>query len=122
MNVIYSFLKVLTLTMPQVFGDTSAILVGVSDDVEYVDGKPTGRKLGVKYEVVADKMKYLAVTVKVSEAIPIITQEEIETAGAEPVRVSFEGFTGKLYIMRGEPGLTCKADKAVLVPGAKAKG
>lgn len=121
-NQIVSFLKVLVLTMVQVFGDTSAILVGVSDDMEYVDGKATGRKLGVKYEVIADKMKYLPVTVKVPETTPILTKEEIEAAGTEPIRVTFEDFTGRLYIMRGELGLTCKADKAVLVPGAKAKG
>lgn len=116
MNNFNNFLRVLTLTMVQVFGDTSAILIGVSDDIEYGDdGKPTGRKLGVKYEVIADKMKYLPVTVKVPEAVPIITKEEIEAAGAEPVRVTFEGFAGRLYLMRGELGLTCKADKAMIV-------
>lgn len=114
-NQIMVFLKLLVLTMVQVLGDESAILVGASDDVEYGDaGKPTGRILGAKYSVIADGMKYMPVTVKVPGAVPVITQEEIDAAGG-PVRVTFEGFAGRLYLMRGELGLTCKAEKAMIV-------
>ena len=43
MNTISLLLKILVLTMAQVLGDTKAILVSVSDDVEYGDdNKPTG--------------------------------------------------------------------------------
>lgn len=43
MNTLAKLLRVLTLAMVQVLGDTKAILVSVSDDVEYgEDNKPTG--------------------------------------------------------------------------------
>ncbi|WNX85942.1 hypothetical protein RWV98_06650 [Agathobaculum sp. NTUH-O15-33] len=113
MNAINVFIKLLILTMFQVFGADYAILTSVSDDMEYVDGKSTGKKLGTKYNVVCPKMQYLTVTVKVPNADPIVAQEVLDSAD-EPVLITFEGFTARLYSIRGEIGLTCKADKAVL--------
>ena len=118
MYALNNFMKLLVLTMIQVFGTDHAILTSVSDDMEYVDGKSTGKKLGTKYNVVCPKMQYLAATVKVPNSDPIIAQETLDTAD-EPVLITFEGFAARLYSIRGEMGLTCRADKAVLV-GSKA--
>ena len=115
MNTISLLLKILVLTMAQVLGDTKAILVSVSDDVEYGDdNKPTGKVLGVKYGVVCPAVRYMPLTVKVPALAPIITQEQIDAA-TDPIWITFDGFVGRLYQMRGELGITCKADKATLV-------
>lgn len=115
--------KALVLTMIQVLGDDKAILVGVGDDMEYVNDKATGKRLGTKYTVVCPKAMYATVTVKVPDAVPIATQEALAVAATTdtPMWVTFEGFKGRLYAMRGEVGLTCRADKAVVVAPAPAK-
>ena len=114
-NAISMLLRVLVLTMVQVLGDTKAILVSVSDDVEYgEDNKPTGKVLGVKYGIVCPAVRYMPLTVKVPSLAPIITQEQIDAA-TDPVWITFDQFAGRLYLMRGELGITCKADKAILV-------
>ena len=115
MNTLSMLLRVLTLTMVQVLGDTKAILISSSDDVEYgEDNRPTGRVLGVKYGIVCPAVRYMPLTVKVPALAPIITQEQIDAA-TEPIWITFDGFVGRLYQMRGELGITCKADKAILV-------
>lgn len=121
MSTISNFLRLLILTMIQVFGADHAILTSVSDDMEYVDGKSTGKRFGTKYNVVCPKMQYLAVTVKVPDPVPIVAQETLDCAD-EPVLITFEGFAARLYSIRGEIGITCKADKAVLVLKDKGKG
>ena len=79
MSMISLLLKVLVLTMVQVLGDTKAILVSVSDDVEYgEDNKPTGKVLGVKYGIVCPAVRYMPLTVKVPALAPIVTQEQID--------------------------------------------
>lgn len=115
MNTISLLLKALVLTMVQVLGDTKAILVSVSDDVEYGENnKPTGKVLGVKYGVVCPAVRYMPLTVKVPTLAPIITQDQIDAA-TDPIWITFDGFVGRLYLMRGELGITCKADKTTLV-------
>ena len=115
MSMISLLLKVLVLTMVQVLGDTKAILVSVSDDVEYgEDNKPTGKVLGVKYGIVCPAVRYMPLTVKVPALAPIVTQEQIDAA-TDPIWITFDGFTGRLYQMRGELGITCKADKAIQI-------
>lgn len=124
MNSTNNIIKALVLTKAQVLGDDKAILVSVSDDMEYVNDKPTGKRLGTKYSVVCPKAKFMAVTVKVPDAVPAVTQEALDAAAATdtPIWITFEGFSGRLYTMHGEVGVTCKADKAVLVTGTKARG
>lgn len=115
MNTLSMLLRILVLTMVQVLGDTKAILVSVSDDVEYgEDNKPTGKVLGVKYGIVCPAVRYMPLTVKVPALAPIITQEQIDAA-TDPIWITFDQFVGRLYLMRGELGITCKADKAILV-------
>lgn len=123
MSKLNVFLKLLVLTMVQVFGDTKAILIATSDDVEYVDGKSTGRVRGTKYDVVCPAMRYMGVTVKVP--LPaVISQEQIDSAASTGTQIwiTFEGFKGRLYIMDGNLGLSCKADSASVVQTGKEKG
>ena len=62
-----NFLKGLALTMSQVLGSDCAILTDVSADMEYVDGKATGKQFGTKYTVVCPGAKYFEVVVKVPD-------------------------------------------------------
>ena len=108
-------LKAIILTMAQAFGDSKAILAAVADDVEYgKDHRPTGNVLGTKYSIVCPNRQYMAFTVKVPGK-PVVTQEQLDAA-TEPVWVTFEGFQGTFYVMEGVVGISCKAEKAVLVP------
>lgn len=114
------FLKLLVLTMVQVLGDDKAILASATDDMEYIDNKPTGKRLGSKYTVVCPKLQYMSVTVKVPDTAPVVTQEALDSAET-PVWVTFEEFRGRLYAIRDEVGLTCRADKIIVVSPAPAK-
>ena len=117
-----TLLKMIVLTMVQVFGDDKAILTSVADDLEYgSDNKPTGRVLGTRYGVVCPKRKYAALTVKVPGLPPVITQAEIDNS-EDPIWISFDSYVGKIFSMNGEIGISSKADKAMLVPAPKAKG
>ena len=111
-----NFLKGLALTMSQVLGSDCAILTDVSADMEHVDGKATGKQFGTKYTVVCPGAKYFEVVVKVPDMVPVITQEALDTA-ANPVFITFEGFVGHIYAVNDNMGVTCRADKAVLVSG-----
>lgn len=104
------------ITFQQVAKANSVILTGVTDDNEYVDGKPTKKRLGTKYSCVANLNKYAAFTVKVVDATPVISQENIDSATA-PIMISFENFEGKFYKLRNsnDYAFTAKASKANLV-------
>ena len=106
----------LILTLSQIALDNKVILVSVADDMEYVDDKPTGKKLGTKYTVVCPKAKYYSFAVKVPDPTPIVTQEMID-ASDNPIWVSFEDFVGKFYRLRSsnDYGLSARAAKAVIV-------
>lgn len=122
MKSISQFLRVLILSMVQVLGDTKAILVAVSDDIEYVAGKATDKVIGTKYEVVCPSMKYMTATIKVPSSA-IIRQDQIDAAASAGTQiwVTFEGFAGRLYQMNGELGVSCKAEKATIVSDAGGK-
>lgn len=110
-------LKTIILTMIQTFGDCKAILAAVSDDMEYKDHKSTGNRLGTRYSIVCPNRQYMAFTVKVPGE-PIVTQEQLDSA-TEPVWVTFEGFQGTFYVIEGNVGISCKADKAAIVAEKK---
>lgn len=115
-------MKRLTLTMDQLFAANKVILTAVGKDREYdQDNHPTDKVLGSKYTIVCPELQYISFNVKVPNSDPIITQDELDQAGG-PIWITFENFVGRFYQMRGETGITCKADKAVLVTGTKARG
>lgn len=101
--------------MAQVCGEEKAILISISEDKEYdSNNKPTGKIIGTKYSVVCPKRQYATVTVKVPDLVPVITQEALDGAD-NPVWITFDGFSGRLYQMNGDIGITCRAEKAILV-------
>lgn len=115
-------LKLIIFTMKQLVGEEKALLCEVGDDNEYVDDKPTGKRLGTKYTVACPKRAYEKIAVKVPGA-PAITAEELAGA-ASPIWVTFEGFKASAYQGRtGEIGFTCRADQITVVPsdGRKTK-
>ena len=118
----FDIIKMIIVTLMQIAGDSKALLAAVEDDNEFVDGKATGKRLGTKYTCVALKNQGYRFVVKIPGAAPVITQDELSASDA-PVWITFEGFQGRFYRLRGQAdyGLTCKADKAMLVPeGGKA--
>lgn len=118
-----NLIRLLVLTLMQVALDSKVILVSVADDMEYIDNKATGKRLGTKYTVVCPKNRYFSFTIKVVEDTPIITQDVIDSTD-EPIWVTTEGFEGKLYRLRGDAdySLTARAEKVTLMPKEKGKG
>ena len=118
-----ALLKKITFDAEQLMGDNKVMLLNSNKNMEYdKEGNPTGKQLGYKLTVVCPARAYEKLTVKVPEA-PAITPEEL-AAATSPIWVAFEGFNARAYIMRGELGFTCSADRAVIVPSdsGKAKG
>jgi len=106
----------ISITFQQIAKANSVILTGATDDNEYVDGKPTKKRLGTRYSCVAQQNKYASFTVKVVDAAPIISQENIDSA-TSPIMISFENFEGRFYKLRtsNDYAFSAKASKANLV-------
>lgn len=93
-----------------------AILTDVRDDQEYADEKPTGKRIGTRYEVTILRRKFEKVSVKVPDAAPAITKEDLAAAEelGQSIEVTFEGFVSHFYKERsGDYALTAKAEKIV---------
>lgn len=109
------------LTQNQVSKGGQLILIGTGDDTEYVDGKSTGKRIGTKYTVVAPANKYTSFIVKVPDAKPLISQEEIDQYD-QPILVNFTNFQGKFYYSNNSQngfGFTTKADTIEIVKATK---
>ena len=92
-------LKNIALTFPTVAGCDKTILSTARDDIEFIDGKSTGRRLGSRYDIVCYANGFQLVTVRVPDAPLVIEQEKLDERNAtgDFVYCSFDGFTGKLY-------------------------
>lgn len=76
------------------FKDGVFILLGVEQDVEYVDGKRTDNVIGTKYEVV-DTLGFEKIKVKVKGQLePIISNEELQTMRDSGKKVAVEFING----------------------------
>lgn len=83
---------------PAVFAlgeDASLILLNVSEDFEYKDGKKTNVLKGYRYQVVSTN-NYEKIIIKVPSAEPAITNAQIQSAKAK-ILVSFEDFMARPY-------------------------
>lgn len=54
------------------------ILTTVADEMEYVDDKPTKKRLGSKYTIIASGLGFASITVKTSEPALPLTQQELD--------------------------------------------
>lgn len=95
-------------TLPQIANGDTLLLTDVAPFKEYVDGKSTDKTIGYRYTCVCPANKYEQITIKVEEAKPILTAEEIAAKGA--VKVKPKSFEGRFYRDRnGDYQFTAKA-------------
>lgn len=105
------------LTLVQVLGTNTAILLSVKDYFDWTDGKK-GDRLGTAYNVLALGGDPAILAVKVPDAAPAISQAELDAhnAARDFVEVTFEGFVGTPYSDRaGKMQLSCKAAAVELI-------
>lgn len=85
-------INTLRFAFPQIAGSDNGILTGVRPYREYVDGKATDKVLGYSYVVICPSNKYERIVIKVEQAAPVITPEELEQKKDCRIRpVNFEG-------------------------------
>ncbi len=105
----------LELVDAQVIGDKDALLIGVKPQMEYADGKSTGRRVGTRVEVVLPSRKYTTITVK----LPIVDDTKLKALvdQGDSVPVRFSNFAAKIYVTPNSNnlGLTCTADSVTVV-------
>lgn len=89
-----------------------AYLASVRPLFDYVNGKRSDTQIGWQYGFL-NRAGYELINVKVLEAKPILTQEEIEES-VEDISVTAEGFVGSVYNKDGRIAISGKADKVVV--------
>lgn len=99
----------------QVAGSEQVLLTGCLPIKDFVDGKPTDKIIGYRYTLVAPQNKYESFTVKVEQASPAISPEELEAKGGT-VKVKIKGFQGRFYRDRNkEYQFTAKAESVEVI-------
>ncbi len=86
----------LRFSLSQVAGGENVLATDVRPIKSFVDGKPTDTISGYRYTIVAPQRKYQNFTVKVEQASPAITPEELEAKGGS-VKCKIKGFEGRFY-------------------------
>jgi len=91
--------KKMVLPFDTIAGANEALLASAQNDMEFIDGKPTGRIIGSRYEILCFANGFERVTVRVPNAPLAITQEEVDarSIAGDFVFCTFENFIGKLY-------------------------
>lgn len=84
------------ITLPQVAGADTVLITSVRQVKEFQDGKSTDKTIGYSYSVVCPSNKYEQINIKVEQAQPVITNEELEAKGGT-VKAKVKGFEGKFY-------------------------
>ena len=86
-------------------------------DYEYVDGKPTDKVIGSKYEVVFSGRKYRKATVKTPELTPSVTETDL-ILGNGSIEIELNNFSATVYqdSRSGQPALSLKAHAVRMVP------
>lgn len=94
-------------------GSNSVTLLGVKDWNEYLDGKPTGKKLGFSYEIVLVNGGFDIINVRIAEKTASITQEDIQNADGK-LNAEVDGFIGRIY--RTQTGFGFSATATSITP------
>lgn len=104
----------LKFTFQQIAGSDSGILTEVRPYRQYVDGKVTEKVQGYSYVVICPSNKYERVVIKVEQAAPTITPEELEQK--KDLKVKPVSFVGRFYKDRnGEYSFSAKATAMEMV-------
>ncbi len=107
----------LILSSNQICGnqDGSAIITGIREGYEYVDGKRTDSLSHMKVDAVFPQNKYEKLTVKVKDLKIPISQEQLEKSGGQK-NVRFKNLTGRFYRTNsGEYALSASADSMEVI-------
>ena len=98
--------------------DGTAIALGITDGVSYVDGKPTDEIICKKVSVVCPDNHYKSVTVKVKDLKTALTPELLQQSGGQK-KVKFKNLTGKFWRNNsGEYILSASTDSLEVIANA----
>lgn len=86
----------LVFSLLMVAGSDSVLITEITSIKEFIDKKPTDKILGFSYTVVAPQNKFTEFKIKVEQAAPVITPEELEAKGGT-VKAKIKGFEGHFY-------------------------
>lgn len=97
------------LTQEAVSNNGPIFAVGVSPAMAYENGQRTDKQVGLKIRTVLPNLSYETLTVTVSSTVDPVSAA-LERADADhPVRVTFDGFVGRFYVLNGKGGISAKA-------------
>lgn len=103
------------LTQETVSNNGDFIATGVFPAMAYENGQRTDRQVGIKVRVVIPNLGYEQLTVTVASTLDPVS-EALKRADADhPVRVTFDGFVGRFYVLQGKGGISAKADAVRVV-------
>lgn len=104
----------ISLTLTQIAKGDVLLLTDISPIKEFIDGKPTGRQLGNRYQCVCPQNKFEHIPIKVEEDVSSIPLEALTEKGT--LKISPINFEAKFYRDRnGVYQITAKADKIEVV-------
>lgn len=97
------------LTFAQIANADWGMLVDVTPYKKYVNNEPTKEIEGYNYVTVLPDNGYEKVKIKVAQAVPLFTKEDIAKNGGT-IKIKPVGFQGKPYrISGGSYDVSCKA-------------
>ncbi len=79
---------------------------------EYKDGQRQDKIIGLKVSVVFPGNHYDTLTVTISDTVDRLSAA---IAKGNPVPVTFQNFTARVYVIDGRPGVSAKADAVHIV-------
>lgn len=95
-------------TLQQIAHGDTLLLTDFFPVKEFIDGKPTDKIIAYRYVCVCPMNKYEQIAIRVEQAEPILTSEELSSKGS--LKVKPKGFEGRFYRDRsGEFQFTAKA-------------
>lgn len=104
------------LTQETVSNNGPLYATGVFPAMAYENGQRTDKQIGIKVRVVIPNLGYETLTVTVSSTVDPVS-EALKRADADhPVRVTFDGFVGRFYVLNGKGGISAKATAVRVLP------
>lgn len=99
----------MTFTLQQIANSNEVLLTDIKPFKQYIDGKASDNIIGYTYVCVCPGNKYQEIIIKVEQANPLMSQDELEAKGG-CIKVKPKSFEGRFYRTKsGEYALSCKA-------------
>lgn len=100
------------LTLETLSNGGPVLATDVKPTYAYKDGKRLDKVEGLTVGVVFPKNHYETLSVKVADPVDRLS---VLLEMGDPVPVTFQGFTAKIYVMNGRGGISAKADTVQVV-------